>query len=142
MDSEKKNSSKVWSVFDYTVLLLLYVIKGFISFNYIKYNSNNIIVLWHHCWQWFKEEVRKIGRIVELWRWWAAAIWRHFGLQNVTIKSSNVKISKPEELLKFIVQCESECVFSKLCIAIKIMLTIAVPSGSCERSFIKLTLIL
>ncbi|XP_072129186.1 zinc finger MYM-type protein 1-like [Mobula birostris] len=54
----------------------------------------------------------------------------------------NVKTSRPEELLEFIVQHGDESVFPNLCIAIQIMLTIAVSIISCERSFSKLKLIL
>ena len=54
---------------------------------------------------------------------------------------ANMKISRPEELLKFIVQYGDENVFPDLRIAIQIMLTIAVSIASCERSFSKLKLI-
>ncbi len=55
---------------------------------------------------------------------------------------ANMRISRPEELLEFIVQCGDESVFPDLRIAIQIMLTIAVSIASCERSFSKLKLIL
>ncbi|XP_072110838.1 uncharacterized protein [Mobula birostris] len=54
----------------------------------------------------------------------------------------NMKISRPEELLEFIVQYGGESVFPNLRIAIEIMLIIAVSIASCERSFSKLKLIL
>ncbi|XP_059821487.1 uncharacterized protein LOC132391836 [Hypanus sabinus] len=44
----------------------------------------------------------------------------------------NMKISRPKELLEFIVQYGDESVFPNLRIAIQIMLTIAVSIGSCE----------
>ncbi|XP_072179742.1 zinc finger MYM-type protein 1-like [Diadema setosum] len=53
-----------------------------------------------------------------------------------------VNISKPEELLEFIVQYGDESVFPNLRIAVQIMLTVAVSIASCERSFSKLKLIL
>ncbi|XP_026828169.1 uncharacterized protein LOC113562587 [Ooceraea biroi] len=52
------------------------------------------------------------------------------------------KISRPEELLDFIVQYGDESVFPNLRIATQIMLTISVSIASCERSFSKLKLIL
>lgn len=55
---------------------------------------------------------------------------------------TNSKISRPEEILQFIVQYEDESIFPNLRIAIQIMLTIAVSIASCERSFSKLKLIL
>ncbi|XP_022239273.1 uncharacterized protein LOC111085357 [Limulus polyphemus] len=55
---------------------------------------------------------------------------------------ANMKISRPEELLEFIVQYGDESIFPSLRIAIQIMLTIAVSITSCERSFSKLKLIL
>src|ERR1700729_1038517 len=55
---------------------------------------------------------------------------------------TNVKIIRPEELLKFIVQYGDESVFPNLRISIQIMLTIAVSIASCERSFSKMKLIL
>ena len=55
---------------------------------------------------------------------------------------ANIKILRPEELLKFIVQFGDESVFLDLRIAIQIMRTIAVSIASCERSFSKLKLIL
>ncbi len=65
------------------------------------------------------------------------------GLQNVAIKSDqHENISRPEELLEFIVQYGDESVFPNLRIAIQIMLTIAVSITRCERSFSKLKLIL
>jgi hypothetical protein len=54
----------------------------------------------------------------------------------------NVKMSRLEEFLQFIVQYGDESVFPNLQIAIQIMLTIAVSIASCERSFSKLKLIL
>ncbi|XP_013793818.1 uncharacterized protein LOC106477840 [Limulus polyphemus] len=48
---------------------------------------------------------------------------------------ANIKISRPEELLEFIVQYGDVSVFPDLRIAIQIMLTIAVSIASCERSF-------
>jgi hypothetical protein len=54
----------------------------------------------------------------------------------------NLKITRPEELLKFIVQYGDDSVFPNLRISIQIMLTIAVSIASCERSFSKLKLIL
>ncbi|XP_072172633.1 zinc finger MYM-type protein 1-like [Diadema setosum] len=53
-----------------------------------------------------------------------------------------VKISKPEQLLEFIVQYGDESVFPNLRIVVQIMLTVAVSIASCERSFSKLKLIL
>ena len=55
---------------------------------------------------------------------------------------ANMKISRPKELLEFIVQYGDESVFPNLRIAIQILLTIAVSIASCERSFSKLKLIL
>ncbi|XP_013789878.1 uncharacterized protein LOC106473743 [Limulus polyphemus] len=55
---------------------------------------------------------------------------------------ANMKISRLEELLEFIVQNGDESVFPNLHIAIQIMLTIAVSIASYERSFSKLKLIL
>ena len=55
---------------------------------------------------------------------------------------TNIKITRPEELLKFIVQYGDESVFPNLRISIQIMLTIAVSIASCERSFSKMKLIL
>lgn len=52
------------------------------------------------------------------------------------------KVSRPEELLKFIVEYGDDSVFPNLRVAIQIMLTIAVSIASCERSFSKLKLIL
>ena len=54
----------------------------------------------------------------------------------------NLKISRPEELLEFIVQYGDENVFPNLRIAIQIILTIAVSIANCERSFSRLKLIL
>lgn len=51
-------------------------------------------------------------------------------------------MSRPEELLKFIVEYGDDSVFPNLRVAIQIMLTIAVSIASCERSFSKLKLIL
>ncbi|XP_040262207.1 52 kDa repressor of the inhibitor of the protein kinase-like [Bufo bufo] len=58
------------------------------------------------------------------------------------LSRANMKISRPKELLEFIVQYGDESVFPNLRIAIQIMLTIAVSIASCERSFSKLKLIL
>ena len=55
---------------------------------------------------------------------------------------ANMKISRAEELLEFIVQYGDENIFPDLRIAIQIMLTIAASNASCERSFSKLKLIL
>ena len=56
----------------------------------------------------------------------------------------SVQISKPEELLKFIVQNGRDQIFfpNHLRVAVQIMLTIAISISSCERSFSKLKLIL
>ena len=54
----------------------------------------------------------------------------------------SVQISKPEELLKFIVQYGDQNVFPNLRDAVQVMLTIAILFSSCERSFSKLKLIL
>lgn len=54
---------------------------------------------------------------------------------------SEDKITKPVELLKFIIEFGDENVFPNLQIALKILLTIAVSIASCERSFSKLKLI-
>ena len=48
---------------------------------------------------------------------------------------ANIKIPRPEELLKFIVQSGDESIFPDLRIAIQIMVTIAVSIASGERSF-------
>ncbi|XP_053158016.1 uncharacterized protein LOC128347425 isoform X2 [Hemicordylus capensis] len=55
---------------------------------------------------------------------------------------TNMKISRPEELLEFIVQYGDESIFPNLRIAMQIMLTIAVSITSCERPFSKLKRIL
>lgn len=55
---------------------------------------------------------------------------------------SDSRISKPEELLKFIVKYGDDSVFPNLRVAVQIMLTISVSIASCERSFSKLKLIL
>ncbi|XP_053108997.1 uncharacterized protein LOC128326342 [Hemicordylus capensis] len=55
---------------------------------------------------------------------------------------TNMKISRPEELLKFLIQYGDKSVFPNLCNAIQIMLTIVVSLASCERSYSKLKLIL
>ena len=55
---------------------------------------------------------------------------------------SDVTISRPEDLLRFIVSYGDESVFPNIRIAIQILLTIAVSIASCERSFSKLKLIL
>ena len=53
-----------------------------------------------------------------------------------------IQISRPEELLQFIVQYGDESVFPNHRTAIQIMLTVAVSITGCERSFSKLKLIL
>lgn len=52
------------------------------------------------------------------------------------------QVSKPEELLNFIIQYGDESVFPNLRVAIQILLTVAVSVAGCERSFSKLKLIL
>jgi hypothetical protein len=54
----------------------------------------------------------------------------------------DLNITKPQELLEFIVQYGDEGVFPNLRISLQILLTIAVSIASCERSFSKLKLIL
>ena len=54
----------------------------------------------------------------------------------------NVRLSRPEDLLTFIVKYGDESVFPNLRIALQILLTVAVSIASCERSFSKLKLIL
>lgn len=58
------------------------------------------------------------------------------------LSTRTAKISRPEELLDFIVQYGDEGVFPNLRIATQIMLTISIFTASCERSFSKLKLIL
>ena len=53
-----------------------------------------------------------------------------------------MKLTKPEDLLKFIISYGDESVFPNLRVAGQILLTIAVSIASCERSFSKLKLIL
>ena len=53
----------------------------------------------------------------------------------------NVRFSRPEDLLIFVVEYGDESVFSNLWIALQILL-IVVSIASCERSFSKLKLIL
>ena len=53
---------------------------------------------------------------------------------------TNIKIARPEELLKFIARYGDDSVFPNLHISIQIMLTIAVSIASCERSFSKMKL--
>ena len=61
----------------------------------------------------------------------------------ILLKSrESVQISKPEELLKFIVQYGDQNVFPNLRVAVQIMLTIAISISSCQRSYSKLKLIL
>nr|XP_042913678.1 uncharacterized protein LOC122273728 [Parasteatoda tepidariorum] len=55
---------------------------------------------------------------------------------------TDLKITNPLDLLKFIVQYGDESVFPNLRIATQILLTIATSIASCERSFSKLKLIL
>lgn len=52
------------------------------------------------------------------------------------------RLSKPEELLKFIMQYGDDTVFPKLCVAIQIKLAVAVSIPSSSKSFSKLELIL
>ncbi|XP_071518363.1 uncharacterized protein [Panulirus ornatus] len=61
-----------------------------------------------------------------------------------TLMSShtNIKITQPEELLKFIVQYGDDSVIPILRISIQTMLSIAVSIASCERSFSKMKLML
>ncbi|XP_053119254.1 uncharacterized protein LOC128330414 [Hemicordylus capensis] len=55
---------------------------------------------------------------------------------------TDMRVARPEQLLEFIVQYGDDAIFPNLCIAIQIMLTIAVSVASCERLFSKLKLIL
>ena len=55
---------------------------------------------------------------------------------------TNVRLSRREDLLTFIVEFGDESVFPDLRIALQILLTVAVSKESCERSFSKLKLIL
>ena len=55
---------------------------------------------------------------------------------------TSVRLSRPEDLLTFIVEYEDESVFPNLGIALQILLTVAVYKASCEQSFSKLKLIL
>ena len=55
---------------------------------------------------------------------------------------TKVRLSRPEDLLTFIVEYGDESIFSKLRIALQILLTVAVSMASCKRSFSKLKLIL
>ena len=55
---------------------------------------------------------------------------------------TNVRLSRPEDLLTFIVEYGDESVFPNIPIALQILLTVAVSTASCERSFSKLKLIL
>jgi hypothetical protein len=52
------------------------------------------------------------------------------------------KLSKPEDVLQFIVKYGDRSVFPNLRVAMQMMLTIAISIASCERSFSKLKLIL
>ena len=54
----------------------------------------------------------------------------------------NVRLSRPEDLLSFIVEYEDESVFLNLRITLQILLIVVVFVASCERSFSKLKLIL
>ena len=55
---------------------------------------------------------------------------------------TNVKLSRPEDLLTFIVEYGDESAFPNLRITLQVLLTVAVFTASCERSFSKLKLIL
>ena len=55
---------------------------------------------------------------------------------------TNVRLSRPEDLLTFIVEYGDESVFPNLRIALQILLAVAVSTASCEQSFSKLKLIL
>ena len=54
----------------------------------------------------------------------------------------NVRLSRPEDLLTFIVEYGHESVFPNLWVALQILLIVVVSIASCERSFSKLKLIL
>ena len=54
----------------------------------------------------------------------------------------NVRLSRPENLLSFIVEYGDKSVFPNLRIALQILLIVGVSTESCERSFSKLKLIL
>ena len=54
----------------------------------------------------------------------------------------NVRLSRPQDLLTFIVEYGNESVFPNLGTALQIMLTVAVSISDCEQSFGKLKLIL
>ena len=54
----------------------------------------------------------------------------------------NVRLSRPEDLLTFIVEYGDESVFPNLRITLQILLIVVVSIASCERSFSKLKLIL
>ena len=56
--------------------------------------------------------------------------------------TTDVQISTPEKLIQFIIQYGDENVFPNLRVAIQLMLTVAIPIASCERSFSKLKLIM
>ena len=58
------------------------------------------------------------------------------------LKSREERLTKPEDLLRFIVQYGDESVFPNLRVAIQLLLTVAISSVSCKRSFSKLKLIL
>ena len=55
---------------------------------------------------------------------------------------TNVRLSRSEDLLTFIVKYGDESVFPNLRIALQILLAVTVSIASCERSFSKLKLIL
>ena len=55
---------------------------------------------------------------------------------------ANLKLSRPEDLLTFLVEYGDESVFPNLRITLQIMLMMAVSIASRERSFSKLKLIL
>jgi len=55
-------------------------------------------------------------------------------------RRASLKLTRPEDLLTFIVEYGDESLFPNLRIAVQIMLTLAVSIASCERSFSKLKL--
>ena len=63
-------------------------------------------------------------------------------MQNASIKSCNLKLSRPEDLLTFIVEYGDESVFPNIRFALQVMLTMPGSTASCERCFSKLKLIL
>ena len=60
----------------------------------------------------------------------------------LTSTRTNVRLSRPKDLLTFIVEYGDESVFPNIPIALQILLTVAVSTASCERSFSKLKLTL